>query len=25
VLRGWVAYFRLAETETSFKRLDEWL
>jgi len=25
ILRGWVAYFRLAETETSFKRLDEWL
>jgi RNA-directed DNA polymerase len=25
VLRGWVAYFRLAETETSFKHLDEWL
>src|SRR5205823_885884 len=25
VLRGWVAYYRLAETETSLKRLDEWL
>jgi RNA-directed DNA polymerase len=25
VLRGWVAYYRLAETETSFKHLDQWL
>ncbi len=25
VLRGWVAYFRLAETESSFKHLDQWL
>ena len=25
VLRGWVAYFRLAEAETSFEELDQWL
>jgi RNA-directed DNA polymerase len=25
ILRGWVAYFRLAEVKTSFQRLDEWV
>ncbi len=25
LLRGWVAYFRLAEVKASFERLDQWL
>jgi len=25
VLRGWVAYFRLAEVKTCFERLDQWV
>ena len=25
VLRGWVAYYKLAEVKTSFEKLDQWL
>ena len=25
ILRGWVAYFRLAEVKASFERLDQWV
>jgi RNA-directed DNA polymerase len=25
ILRGWVAYFRLAEVKTCFERLDQWV